>query len=493
MYVKALLVSMEAALESSLPTYAGGLGVLVGDKLKAAWDLKKDIEVLTFSYPQGYVRHRIEGGKVVAEASPWDPHSHFRSYGERDVKTPFGTVSVELLRRKDAWLVHTDLAPRLYVDTHEERLKKEVLLGAVAARLCVEQGFDVLHMEESNTAFAGDRLRRVAPDKRVVFTTHTPLPHGHEIWDAVAARRLHGYDRKVSMTDLALKNSDYVNCVSRMQRDVLNPHLGHRAEYITNGVHVDWLHPAVEELLKNTVGNVRSNPTLLANAHHIDLPALHDARVRAKEELIREVNEHAHRNWDFHPEVFTVGIARRFTSYKRMDLLLREFDRLEGIAHHRGLQVVYAGVAHPSDREGMETIEKVLEYSRKSNHVGVAYFPDYDMDRAKKMIAGADAWLNVPEERREASGTSWMKAMLNGTLVISTRSGSVPEFCDETNSLLIDRGTTDWQARQLADHIAHASSTDLEEMRRSAIAASAGVTARRMVLEYLTKAYDRML
>ena len=448
--MKVLTVTMEAALGNDIHTYAGGLGVLVGDKLRAARDMHKYVDVVTFSYPEGYVRNEVHDGKVVPMTDPYDPHREFKSEGEWEIKTKFGEAGVEILRGPNSWLVHTGLAPRLYVDTPEQRLKKEILLGKAAARIFAEGGYDVLHVEESQCAFAALELKRVSPNSRVVFTTHTPLPHGHEVWENGVVGRLYSSLGKIDMTKLALDNCDFVNCVSKMQREIMNPHLQGRAEYITNGVHKSWIHPN---------------------------------RGRAKKELIREINGSSYHAKEF-DESFTIGIARRFASYKRMDLVLRQLKELEKIP----VQVVFSGVAHPGDAEGIKTIEKVLDTANRTENVKVAYFPDYDMELAKKMIAGSDAWLNVPVEGKEASGTSWMKAMVNGTLLISTVSGSVPEFADESNALLIPKGSDDEQAKSLVQLIARASEGD-SEMSKNARALAPELSARRMMKEYFSRAY----
>lgn len=485
-----LLASMEAGLESDIPTYAGGLGVLVGDKIRAARDMKQQVDVLTFSYPLGYVRHRIVDGKVAVEPFQYSPHQKFKTHGEMHLKTKFGNVLVQLLRGENAWILHTDLAKNLYIErTPEERLKKEVVLGMVAARLAVEKDYDVLHMEESHTAFAGELLRKRGSKRRIVFTTHTPLPHGHEVWASGAINKLYGGRRRISMTQLALRNADYTNCVSRMQWQIMNPHLDHKADYITNGVHMSWLHPAILKALRKNVGDVTKNPVKFTYARALPAGDFREAKAKAKEELAREVNDWAWRNRDF-DGAFTVGIGRRFTSYKRLDMVVRFREELDRLAAEKPLQIVFAGVAHPLDTEGRGMIENVIRVGQSAKNLRIAYFPCYTMDLARKMIAGSDLWLNIPYEEREASGTSWMKAMMNGTVLVSTRSGSVPEYADDTNALLINKGSDEEQARALLEHIRNASrDKKLWKTGVKAIASSAPLTAHRMMREYFAKAY----
>ena len=456
--VKVLTVSMEAAVENNAHTYSGGLGVLVGDKIRAAQDMKKPVDVITFSYPEGYVRNRVVDGKIIAETNPYEPEKMFREWDTFTLKTGFGDVSIKILQGKNSWFIHTDLANRLYVeDGGEHRLKKEIIIGKVAEKLFLQEGFDVLHVEESQCAFAGLELKKASPKSRVVFTTHTPLPHGHETWDSEIVKKLYSPLGKLNMTKLALDSCDFVNCVSKMQRDIMNPFLQERAKFITNGVHKSWKHAG--------------------------------GKRKAKQELLKAVKNQAFHTKDF-DDSFTIGIARRFTSYKRMDLVFSEFDKLEELAKHTPIQIVFAGVAHPSDTEGIKTIERVLETAATAKHVRIAYFPNYDMDLARKMIAGSDAWMNVPVEGQEASGTSWMKAMMNGTILISTVSGSVPEFADAGNALLIPPGSAKEQGLSLFNLIKRAAQEDTHEMSKAAIAVSDKVSAKRMMEEYFSRAYD---
>ena len=455
--MKVLTVSMEAALENNAHTYSGGLGVLVGDKIRAARDMKKHVDVITFSYPEGYVRNRIVDGRIIAEPNPYEPEKMFKEWDSFTIKTKFGDIGAKILRGENGWFVHTDVANRLYVeDGGEHRLKKEIIIGKAAEKLFLQEEFDILHVEESQCAFAGMELKKASPKSRVVFTTHTPLPHGHETWDGGTVKKLYSPLGRINMTKLALEYCDFVNCVSRMQREIMNPVLQGRAEFITNGVHKSWKYPG--------------------------------GKGRAKKELLKSVKEQAFHTKDF-DDSFTIGIARRFTSYKRMDLVFKEFDKLEELAKHTPIQIVFAGVAHPSDTEGIKTIERVMETAAAAKHVRIAYFPYYDMDLARKMIAGSDAWMNVPIEGQEASGTSWMKAMMNGTILISTVSGSVPEFADDGNALLIPPGPAEDQGKALFGLIKRAVQEDTREMSRAAEGVSDKVSAKRMMEEYFSRAY----
>ncbi|MBR9680965.1 MAG: glycosyltransferase [Candidatus Altiarchaeota archaeon] len=490
--MKILLASMEAAFENKINTYAGGLGILVGDKVKAAKDLKLNLDVVTFSYPGGYASNKVEGDKLIVGPKPWNPKRKTKSSGKYTIKTNFGEVEYELLRGNGFWMIHTpEFANRLYIEySNEERLKKEVILGEVAAKLTAEKKYQILHMEESHAAFGGEALRKKGKKQKIVFTTHTPLPHGHENWTGNFVKSITGYD-SVKMTKLALKNANYVNCVSRMQRDILNEFLDNRSDFVTNGVHTSWMHKKLETLVSSCVGDVLKKPQNMVNSLCIDTRELRDTKAKMNAELVNKINKEAYAPKTFVPGNFTIGIARRFTGYKRLDLILREWDMLENLAREKPIQIIYSGIAHPSDKEGINQIEAMLKRARDSKHVKIAYFPNYDMDIAKIMLAGSHAWLNVPNEEGEASGTSWMKAMMNATLLISTSAGSVPEYAiDKQNSLIIPRGYDEYQAKALLGKIRYAVNNDLTEMQKSAIATSAHLTARRMMSEYISKAYS---
>ncbi len=477
-----LLVSMEAALKNEVNTYAGGLGILVGDKLRAARDMKLDLDVITFAYPGGYVKHKIENDKILCEPNPYNPRKFFKVHDEFNLKTKFGNIPITLLRGKNSWLIQTDFAKRLYIEKNDEaRLKKEIIFGLTAAKVLKENNYDILHLEESHAAFIVPKIQK---KRRMVFTTHTPLPHGHEVWPKNDVKKLFGKTEN-NLTKLALSRADYVNCVSRMHRDVANEHLGGRADYVTNGVHISWMHKKIQKL-------AGTSPEKLIYAHSLSTDKIASEKDKMRRTLARFINENAFKNKEFKEDVLTIGIARRFTGYKRLDMILKELSVLENMAEKTPLQIVFAGMAHPNDISGIKMIEYVIGIIEHAKHVSLAYLPYYDMEIAKTMIAGSDVWLNLPYEEKEASGTSWMKAMMNGTILISTQSGSVPEFSvHNENSLLLPYGDSEIQRKTLLKNIKLLSLMGDRrfEMARNAIATSSRLTAKRMMNEYLSRAY----
>jgi starch phosphorylase len=280
-----------------------------------------------------------------------------------------------------------------------------------------------------------DAIERVK--QMCVFTTHTPLPAGHDQfplslaqgilnpdqWEALQA--LGCCERALNMTFVALHLSDYVNGVSKRHGEVSRTLFPNRTiGSITNGVHsVTWTAPAFHELFDRYIPDWREDNSSLRYALGIPLEAIRQAHGEAKQRLIKEITDRV--NAEFDPEIFTLGFARRATAYKRPGLLFYDPDRLRRIAARHGpLQVVFAGKAHPRDEEGKMLIQKIFARARELQpEVRVAYLPNYDMELGLVLTAGADLWLNTPRPPHEASGTSGMKAAHNGVPSLSVLDG----------------------------------------------------------------------
>ena len=274
--------------------------------------------------------------------------------------------------------------------------------------------------------------------KRCVFTTHTPVPAGHDSFPKAMLEGVLGSARtailsdlglleehKLNMTHLALKCSSYVNGVARIHQGVSQAMFPqYRIRAVTNGVHAaTWTCPSVSRLFDEHIPEWRHDNAYLRYAIDIPTEQLAEAHRSAKAELIASVN--AKTNIQLDDNVFTIGFARRATPYKRADLLFRNFDRLRWIASEVGsFQLVYGGKSHPRDEGGKDLIRKVVEASKELRDVvRVVYIEDYDMDWGRILTSGVDLWLNTPEKTREASGTSGMKAALNGVPSLSVLDG----------------------------------------------------------------------
>ena len=555
--------SMEIALEEAVPSYSGGLGVLAGDLLRAAADVGPDMVGVTLVYRQGYLAQRLDDDGTQREApEDWDPAAHLEPLAE--------TVVVELAGEQvevGAWryvvrgersevpvvLLDTDrpangerwrsLTGRLYGGDGEYRLAQEAVLGLGGAAMleALGQRVETYHLNEGHSTLVGlallRRARQGAPGtpledavrdvrRRCVFTTHTPVPAGHDRFaeDAVGhvlgedARRdlaalgaLH--DGSLDMTRLGIGSSRWMNGVSTRHAEVTRAMFpGVEVHAVTNGVHLGtWVAPAMAALFDERVPGWRQDNTRLRLLDRVPAAEVAAAHARAKEALVAEVARRTGRRLS--AGAFTIGAARRATAYKRMALLFSDMGRLEKLVAEFGtLQVVLAGKAHPRDDGGKEIIRSLV---RAADQLGaslpVVFLPGYEMGLARLLVSGADVWLNTPRPPHEASGTSGMKAAANGVPNLSVLDGWWVEGYLP--------GVTGWAVRaRPADEsrpeaVAEADAADAAELydvlgsevlplyhggpegfaavRRAAIAFDGyHFTAQRMVLEYRRTAYD---
>ena len=550
--------SMEIALETGLPTYSGGLGVLAGDTLRSCADLGLGVCAVTLVHRKGYFQQAIApDGSQQEQPDPWRPEQHLESLEPR-VKVELAGVPVQVrawryrIRGENGshvpvYLLDTDLpengaeqrqlTDRLYGGDVGYRLAQEALLGIAGIRMLRalgHTGLERFHLNEGHAALAIPELLEeelaASPDdadgaaervrSRCVFTTHTPVPAGHDRFPAKLvsellpdhALRLAGIGAgdELNMTELALRNSYFVNGVAMRHGEVSRGMFpGYPIRSITNGVHTaTWASPPFRELFDRHVPHWRSDPFSLRRVTAIDLEEIAHAHARAKQLLLDEVRERVGRRLD--PQALTLGFGRRATSYKRALLVLSDRERLEQIARTVGpLQLVYGGKAHPRDAEGRAIIREIhTRAARLGSDVRVVFLPGYDMEVCGRLVAGCDVWLNTPIPPLEASGTSGMKAALNGVPSLSTIDGWWVEGCEE--------GVTGWaigcdgDARRLEPHerdhdhadalyaklesvVAPCFYGDAErfaEIRRQTIALNASYFhSHRMVLEYLFEAY----
>lgn len=467
--------SMEVALESPLPTYSGGLGVLAGDMLRSAADLGLSMVGVTLLHRKGYFLQRLDGeGRQYEEPATW-PVEQFlhRTDGICQIEIEGRPVTVR------AWQYHitgasgtvvpvllldTDLpdndpydrtlTDHLYGGDQRYRLCQEVVLGVGGVRMLRAMGYTRVirfHMNEGHAALLALELFaeefKQEPQRRedaielvkrlCVFTTHTPMPAGHDEFPLDLAQRvlnadqwqaLHALDccnGSLNMTHVGLNLSDYVNGVTKRHSEVSRALFPNRAiGSITNGVHsATWTAAAFRALYDRYTPGWRDDSLLLRYALGIPLDAVQLAHDEAKRLLLQEVNRTA--NAAFDPHTFTIGFARRATAYKRPDLLFYDVERLRQIsARYGAIQVIYSGKAHPKDEEGKVLIQKIFRRAKElAPEVKVAYLPNYDMELGLLLTSGTDLWLNTPQPPYEASGTSGMKAAHNGVPSLSVLDG----------------------------------------------------------------------
>jgi starch phosphorylase len=482
--------SMEIALHNEIPTYAGGLGVLAGDTLRAGADLELPLVAVSLVSRTGYFRQAIDPqGHQVEYPDPWDPGRF---------ATPLGAkVSVTIEGREvwvRGWLYilkgHTNgQEPVILLDTYLDenhandreithslyggdaayRLKQEIVLGIGGVRMLQALGFSVrqYHLNEGHSALlALELLRRYAypqedmrpgespyeiPRVRELcnFTTHTPVEAGQDKFsydlvqsilgdfiDITTLKRLAGED-VLNMTRLAFNLSEYINGVAKRHTEVSNQLFpGYRIHSVTNGVHpYIWTSPSFVELYDAYLPGWCHEPAVLVRADSIPNAAIWGAHAEARKRLVEKVKVLT--GIDLHPNIPILGFARRMTAYKRADLLFSDMERLKSIARQHPFQIVLAGKAHPRDEGGKQLIETLHRHIRDLGDViRIAYLPNYDMDIALAMVAGVDIWLNTPLKPLEASGTSGMKAAFNGVPQLGVLDGWWIEGCIE--------GVTGW-------------------------------------------------
>ncbi len=478
--------SMEIAINPGMPTYSGGLGVLAGDTLRSAADLGTPLVAFTLLHRKGYFRQLLDAeGKQTEDIQPWIVEDFCTEEAPRvTVTVEDRTVTLRAWRYDMAgraghvipiYLLDTDLpenspwdrslTDHLYGGDSNYRLQQEIVLGMGGVRILNALGHrvNVYHMNEGHAAFltlglleaqlGGGPLNKVTPvdvnavRQKCVFTTHTPVPAGHDRFSIEQSNRILGYERTarlqslgcchegmLNMTYVALVFSRYVNGVALQHGNVSREMFPeYKIDSITNGVHAPtWLSPQFQELLDRNIPNWRRDNLYMRNAIEIPLPDIIAAHAQAKETLLAEVASRT--GLVLNPKVLTLGFARRAATYKRADLLFSDPERLLEIAKSAGgLQILYAGKAHPMDEPGKALIHSVIEKAQKYSGVDlrVVYLENYDWQLGALLTAGVDVWVNTPKRPYEASGTSGMKAALNGVPSLSILDGWWIEGCLE--------------------------------------------------------------
>jgi phosphorylase/glycogen(starch) synthase len=510
--------SMEYGLHSSLKIYSGGLGILAGDYLKEASDKKVNIVGVGLLYKYGYFKQKLSSlGDQVSEyeAQSFDkvPVSPVRdddgNWIAIEMAFPGRMLHAKVWKadvgRTELYLLDTDIennseedraiTHHLYGGDWENRLKQEILLGIGGIRALNKLGIiaDVYHCNEGHAAMIGfERIHHLMQKyslkfyeaREVVrasslFTTHTPVPAGHDSFDESLLRkyishyperfhisweRIVGLGRmnpadageKFSMSCLAVNLSQEVNGVSQLHGKVTREMFermfpGYLAEelfigYVTNGVHYPtWTAPAWKDMHNHIFGPdfARHNYDIscFGNIQNVDNEVIWSIRNKLKSKLINHIKEWISSRNDINyyspreiveiketldSAKLTVGFARRFATYKRAHLLFSNLDQLNDIVNspQHPVQFIFAGKAHPADREGQDLIKKIVEISKYPQFLGkILFLENYDMELAAKMVRGVDIWLNTPTRPMEASGTSGEKAVMNGVMHFSVLDG----------------------------------------------------------------------
>jgi len=468
---------MEIGLETAIPTYSGGLGVLAGDTIRSAADLGVPVAAVTLVHRRGYFFQKLDNaGWQTEEPALWVLEDFFEELpGRVHVDIEGRTIQIRAWKKDivgvtglavPIYFLDTDLPENsewdraithyLYGGDSHYRICQEVVLGIGGLRMLRAIGHDRIerfHMNEGHAAFLALELLEeqlkssnhvdATPEdieavrKSCVFTTHTPVPAGHDKFpmdmvrkvlgdkQALSNPRLFESDGALNMTYLALNLSRFVNGVAKRHAEVATHMFGGRhIEAVTNGVHaVTWTSLAFQELFDKHLPGWREDSLSLRSAESIARPEVLAAHRTTKDRLIQFVNRESNAGFDV--DVFTIGFARRVATYKRHSLLFHDIEWLRQIAGTVGaFQVIFSGKAHPHDQPGKELLKRIYEARNAlRDHVRVTFIENYDMEVGKLLTSGVDLWLNTPRPPLEASGTSGMKAALNGVPSLSILDG----------------------------------------------------------------------
>jgi starch phosphorylase len=599
--------SAEYGLHHSLPFYAGGLGFLAGDHLKECSDLGVPLVAVGFMYSEGYLHQHIRpdgwqdnitevldrdaapitrvlntsGDQMVIQVPFIEPPMYVAVWRVNVGKIPLYLLDTDISLNTPE---NRTISHRLYTEQTEQRLRQEIVLGIGGRKVLNDLGieFSALHLNEGHPVFAQlERIRervatgmtfKAAMDQvkgTAVFTTHTPVPAGNDIFPLdLMGRYFSEYYRQLgideetffglghhpcdagtgfNMTAFALRITQYHNGVSKKHGEVaremwrcLWPDLQVQdipIDHITNGVHIPtWLNPRMDSLYSKYFSSIdpqwqmnRDNPEIWQMVDEIPDKALWEEHVWLKQKLLNRIRERKRIKWESHlnepgnlvaeglmlnPSVLTIGFARRFSAYKRADLIFHDPARLQRILNNpwRPVQIIFAGKAHPADNEGKEILQRIYEFSQQPEFGGrIGFVEDYGEQMAQYMVHGVDVWMNNPIPPMEACGTSGMKASLNGVLNLSILDGWWIEGYNGNNGWAFT-GATAPESRDAADAIAMYTLLENEivplyysafidgiphgwvkKMKESIKSTSASFSARRMVKEYVTKYYPSLL
>lgn len=486
---KIALFSMEIGIDHKMPTYSGGLGVLAGDILRSCADLNVPIVAVTLANNKGYLSQRLDDeGNQTELLRDW-MIDEFTTLMSPKVSVPIEGRDVKIQaweylltgivgHQVPVYFLDTNLFENstsdreityyLYGGDERYRLSQEIVLGIGGVRMLEALGYTNIqkyHMNEGHSALVVlELIKKTKNDnpeytkeriiksvrKKCVFTTHTPVPAGHDKFPASLVKSLLGgyleYDEidkichgnELNMTLLALDHSEYINGVAKKHEEISRDMFpGYPIDSITNGVHhVFWTSEPFCNLYDRHISGWRKDPFDLRYVISIPKEEIVQAHRDAKKRLIEFVNAKHGIGMDY--DTFTLGFARRITKYKRPYLLFSNPDRLVNIVKNTGpIQIILAGKAHPKDTEGKELIKIIFKaIKRLREYIKVVFLENYNMELAKLITSGVDVWLNTPKRPYEASGTSGMKACLNCVPSLSILDGWWLEGCIE--------GVTGW-------------------------------------------------
>lgn len=462
-------LSMEIALESDIKTYSGGLGILAGDILRSAADLKLPMIGVTLLSRNGYFDQKInkKGEQVEKPSKNYDLSKLKKLKTIASIMIGKDEVKIRIwqydIKSRDGYIVpvylldtdvvgnkkeYRNLTDDLYGGDKKYRLLQETVLGRGGYEAVKKLGYQVkkYHINEGHGSFVAIAkyldLKNKKTEEKIaitreacVFTTHTPIKMAHDVFNLEDVQdcqrdfphKLPGLlkEGKVNMTGIGLFFSNYINGVALSHKELSSQMFpGYPIYCVTNGVHSEtWTAPEFQKLYDQYLPNWRNSSLSLRNAFSLPSKDVWEAHQSAKKRLIALIKKKTKQN--FSESVFTIGYARRFTPYKRATLIFRDIKKLLEIHNKVGkMQIVFSGKAHPQDEKGKKLVIEVNRIAREyGDKIKIAFIEGYDMNLAKVIIPGVDLWLNTPLPPNEASGTSGMKAAHNGVPQLSSYDG----------------------------------------------------------------------
>ncbi len=468
--IKIAYFSAEIGVDEKIKTYSGGLGILAGDTIKAMSDLEVPACAVTLLYKHGYFKQQIdEKGDQVELEDDWDYGSILKDTKKKVKVNILGEdIHIKIWQYSQRG-VNGFSVPIYYLDTaldenplwsHKltdslyigDRLGQEIILGIGGLRALEALGHNNIkkyHMNEGHSALLTLELYKLLGDKNqkwddgsvkemCVFTTHTPIPAGHdkftyeEFYDKLKGeinlipwhiKKLAGQN-ELNMTKLALSLSGYSNAVSKKHGEVTREIFpDYTIDSITNGIHAPtWVSPHLAKVYDSYIKGWREDSMKLKGIFKIPNSEIFKAHKASKDELIDYVNNNNSTGAKLNKDVLTIGFARRFVEYKDAELIFSNIRNLKRLGDR--IQFIFSGKAHKKDGVGKSIIRRVIEHAKElSEDIQITFIEDYRIEIAKKLVSGCDMWLNTPIPFNEASGTSGMKAAVNGCLHFSRLDG----------------------------------------------------------------------
>ena len=465
--------SMEIGINTDMPTYSGGLGVLAGDVIRSSADLRIPLVAVTLLSKRGYLKQKITpDGWQIEYPEEWNPAEFMKLLPEtatikiagRDVRIGVwvyeqesltgGTIPVLFLTTDIEGNTQEDreITDFLYGGDEKYRLKQEIVLGIGGLRILEALRINVkkYHMNEGHSSLLtlellkNNELNADKVKNRCVFTTHTPVAAAFdkfsydllsEVLETEVPEKVlkeYGGSDRLNMTLLALNLSKYTNGVTEAHMEYsrkLFP--GYHIQEITNGVHsYTWTCSHFRKLFDKYIHRWANEPELLVRVDTIPDEELWEAHLKAKHDLLNFVHDNSGLQMDI--DALTLGFARRATEYKRATMIFSDLEKLKEIKSQGKIQLIFAGKAHPKDEMGKSLIKDIYEFiDRLKGEIEIVYLENYNMEMAGKLTSGVDIWLNTPMPPYEASGTSGMKAAHNGVINFSVLDGWWIEGCVE--------------------------------------------------------------